>query len=291
MAKQTKRYSGNRTKNSQKNGRSCTKEQMTPHRKHEGPASYKDAVMQESTDFVYGRHAVREALLQPERVNKLFIQEALSGKEISPLIELAQEHRIQIQNVPKAKLQDLVGAVVHQGVVASIAAYQYATLDDVFAKASSQEEEPFILMLDGIEDPYNLGSILRTADATGVHGIIIPKRRSVSLTSTVAKASTGAIEHVPVVRVTNLTQTIEQLKERGVWVFGTDMEGTDYRHWNTKGALALVMGNEGKGVSRLVKDSVDEMLTIPMTGHVQSLNASVASALMMYEVYRGRHTL
>lgn len=287
MAKQTKKDSGNRTKHS----RSYTKKQTAPRSNREGTFNHKVATIQESTDFVYGRHAVREALLQPERVNKLFIQEALSGKEITPLIELAQEHRIHIQNVPKAKLQDLVGDVVHQGVVASIAAYQYATLDDVFAKAAAQEEEPFILILDGIEDPYNLGSILRTADATGVHGIIIPKRRSVALTSTVAKASTGAIEHVPVVRVTNLTQTIEQLKERGVWVFGTDMKGTDYRRWNTAGALALVMGNEGKGVSRLVKDSVDEMLTIPMTGHVQSLNASVASALMMYEVYRGRHGL
>ena len=120
-------------------------------------------------------------------------------------------------------------------------------------------------------------------------GLLFPKRRSVSLTSTVAKASTGAIEHVPVVRVTNLTQTIEQLKERGVWVFGTDMKGTDYRQWNTKGPIAIVMGNEGKGVSRIVKDAVDEMITIPMTGHVQSLNASVASALMMYEVFRSRH--
>lgn len=250
-----------------------------------------DGPFSQSTDFVYGRHAVKEALQQPERVNKLFIQEALSGKEITPLIELAQENHIQIQNVPKTKLQELVGAVVHQGVVASIAAYEYATIDDIFNRAASKDEEPFFLILDGIEDPYNLGSILRTADATGVHGIIIPKRRSVALTSTVAKASTGAIEHVPVVRVTNLTQTITQLKERGVWVFGTDMKGTDYRRWNTKGSLAVVMGNEGKGVSRLVKDSVDEMITIPMTGHVQSLNASVASALMMYEVYRGRHEL
>ena len=172
--------------------------------------------------------------------------------------------------------------------MASIAAYEYADLEDVFKKAEEKGEDLFIVILDGVEDPHNLGSILRTADATGVHGIIIPKRRSASLTATVAKASTGAIEHVPVVRVTNLTQTIEQLKAHGVWVFGTDMNGTDYRKWNTSGPLAIVMGNEGKGVSRIVKESVDEMVTIPMVGHVQSLNASVASALMMYEVFRNR---
>ena len=282
MARQEK--NSNRRKGSQSKG--FKKEDKAPRPKYTPESSLNE---QESTDFVYGRHAVREALQQPERVNKLWIQEALSGKEITPIIDLAKEYRIQIQNVPKAKLQDLVGEVVHQGVVASIAAYEYATLEDVFEKAQEKNEDPFILILDGIEDPYNLGSILRTADATGVHGIIIPKRRSVSLTSTVAKASTGAIEHVPVVRVTNLTQTIEQLKERGVWVFGTDMKGTDYRQWNTKGPIAIVMGNEGKGVSRIVKDAVDEMITIPMTGHVQSLNASVASALMMYEVFRSRH--
>lgn len=282
MARQEK--NSNRRKGSQSKG--FKKETKAPRPKYIPESSSNE---QESTDFVYGRHAVREALQQPERVNKLWVQEALSGKEITPIIDLAKKHRIQIQNVPKAKLQDLVGEVVHQGVVASIAAYEYATLEDVFEKAQEKNEDPFILILDGIEDPYNLGSILRTADATGVHGIIIPKRRSVSLTSTVAKASTGAIEHVPVVRVTNLTQTIEQLKERGVWVFGTDMKGTDYRQWNTKGPIAIVMGNEGKGVSRIVKDTVDEMITIPMTGHVQSLNASVASALMMYEVFRSRH--
>ena len=282
MARQEK--NSNRRKGSQPKG--FKKEAKAPRPKYTPESSSNE---QESTDFVYGRHAVREALQQPERVNKLWVQEALSGKEITPIIDLARENRIQIQNVPKAKLQDLVGEVVHQGVVASIAAYEYATLEDVFEKAQEKNEDPFILILDGIEDPYNLGSILRTADATGVHGIIIPKRRSVSLTSTVAKASTGAIEHVPVVRVTNLTQTIEQLKERGVWVFGTDMKGTDYRQWNTKGPIAIVMGNEGKGVSRIVKDAVDEMITIPMTGHVQSLNASVASALMMYEVFRSRH--
>ena len=244
--------------------------------------------VQEVVDFVFGRHAVVEALQTPDRVNRVFIQEGTSGRDAAKVIELAREKGIQVQTVPKTKIEDLVGNAVHQGLVASIAAYEYADLEDVFKKAEEKGEDPFIVILDGVEDPHNLGSILRTADATGVHGIIIPKRRSASLTATVAKASTGAIEHVPVVRVTNLTQTIEQLKARGVWVFGTDMNGTDYRKWNTRGPLAIVMGNEGKGVSRIVKESVDEMVTIPMVGHVQSLNASVASALMMYEVFRNR---
>ncbi len=243
---------------------------------------------QEVVDFVFGRHAVVEALQTPDRVNRVFIQEGTSGRDSAKVIELAREKGIQVQTVPKTKIEDLVGNAVHQGLVASIAAYEYADIEDVFKKAEEKGEDPFIVILDGVEDPHNLGSILRTADATGVHGIIIPKRRSASLTATVAKASTGAIEHVPVVRVTNLTQTIEQLKARGVWVFGTDMNGTDYRKWNTSGPLAIVMGNEGKGVSRIVKESVDEMVTIPMVGHVQSLNASVASALMMYEVFRNR---
>lgn len=248
----------------------------------------KRAEVQEVVDFVFGRHAVVEALQTPDRVNRVFIQEGTSGRDAAKVIELAREKGIQVQTVPKTKIEDLVGNAVHQGLVASIAAYEYADFEDIFKKAEEKGEDPFIVILDGVEDPHNLGSILRTADATGVHGIIIPKRRSASLTATVAKASTGAIEHVPVVRVTNLTQTIEQLKARGIWVFGTDMNGTDYRKWNTSGPLAIVMGNEGKGVSRIVKESVDEMVTIPMVGHVQSLNASVASALMMYEVFRNR---
>ena len=173
----------------------------------------------------------------------------------------------------------------------SIAAYAYATIDDLFAKAAEKDEAPFFLVLDSIEDPHNLGSILRTADAAGVHGIIIPKRRAVQLTSVVAKTSTGAIEHVPVARVTNLVQTVEQLKERGLWVFGTDMDGKDYRRWDAAGPTALIIGNEGKGISPLLKKTVDETLTIPMVGHVQSLNASVAASLLIYQAFNSRNPL
>lgn len=277
-------------KKKSRNGNGSDRQQSGRGEKRQRPARehVEHAEVQEVVDFVFGRHAVVEALKTPDRVNRVFIQEGTSGRDAAKVIELAREKGIQVQTVPKTKIEDLVGNVVHQGLVASIAAYEYADLEDVFKKAEEKGEDPFIVILDGVEDPHNLGSILRTADATGVHGIIIPKRRSASLTATVAKASTGAIEHVPVVRVTNLTQTIEQLKARGIWVFGTDMNGTDYRKWNTSGPLAIVMGNEGKGVSRIVKESVDEMVTIPMVGHVQSLNASVASALMMYEVFRNR---
>ncbi len=167
----------------------------------------------------------------------------------------------------------------------SVAAFTYATIDDLFARAEERQEAPFFLILDGIEDPHNLGSILRTADAAGVHGIIIPKRRAVQLTATVAKISTGAIEYVPVARVTNLVNTVNELKDRGVWIFGTDMQGVNYRDWNASGSVALIIGNEGKGMAPGLKKEVDQMLTIPMTGHVQSLNASVAASLLMYEAF------
>lgn len=244
---------------------------------------------QQSEDFVIGKHAVLETLKSERDINKLFLQEGIGGERIGEILELAKERHIQIQVVPKSKLDLLSDNGVHQGIMLATAAFQYATLDDLFDIAAEKGEDPFFLILDGIEDPHNLGSILRTADASGCHGIIIPKRRAVGLTGTVAKASTGAIEHVPVVRVTNLSRTIADLKERGVWVYATDMEGQTYQKWDTTLPLALIIGNEGKGVSRILKDSADGLLTIPMVGHVQSLNASVAAALMMYEVFRKRN--
>jgi len=165
-------------------------------------------------------------------------------------------------------------------------------VDDLFKAAASKKEDPFFLILDEIEDPHNLGSILRTADAAGVHGVIIPKRRAVGLTAAVAKASTGAIEHVPVARVTNLARTIEELKENGVWIVGTDAKGTqDYRQLDGKMPLAIVIGSEGKGISRLIREKCDFLVRLPMVGKVTSLNASVAASLLMYEVYRKRHPI
>lgn len=243
-------------------------------------------------DFIIGRHPAVAALKSEEQtINKVWLQDGAHSDAISEVLALAKERRLVVQNAPKSKLDELSDGQNHQGVVLSVAAFTYAELDDLFAKAAQKDEAPFFLILDSIEDPHNLGSIMRTADAAGVHGIIIPKRRAVQLTATVAKTSTGAIEHVPVVRVTNLVNTVKELKERGLWIFGTDMNGTDYRRWDAKGPVALIIGNEGRGVAPLLKQTVDEMLTIPMVGHVQSLNASVAASLLMYQGFSCRHQL
>ena len=242
-------------------------------------------------DIVFGRHPAVEVLKSKRDINKVFLQDGLSGGKMNEIHKLATKQKVQVSYVPKSKLDKLVDGKNHQGVVVTASPVEYATLDELYQVAEDKGEDPFFILLDGVEDPHNLGSILRTADATGVHGVIIPNRRAVGLTSTVSKASTGAIEHVPVARVTNMTQTINELKDRGFWIFGTDMDGTDYREWNVEGAIGLVIGSEGNGISHLVKENVDQMLTIPMVGHVQSLNASVASSVLMYEVYRKRHPL
>lgn len=238
-------------------------------------------------DFVFGRYACIEAM-KNNRGNKLFLQEDLSGPKIQELKELAAEMSVPISWAPKAKLDKLTDGAVHQGMVLGITPFEYLAVDELIAKAKSEKEEPFLLILDGLEDPHNFGSILRTADATGVDGVIIPKHRAVGITSIVTKTSTGAVEHIPVARATNLKQAVTTLKEQGFWVFGTDMEGTDYRQWNVSGSIALIIGNEGKGMSQVLKKEVDQMLSIPMTGHVQSLNAGVAGGLLMYEVFRKR---
>jgi len=242
-------------------------------------------------DLVFGRHPAIEVLESERDINKVFLQDGLTGNKMEKLYQLAKKHKVQVNLVPKAKLDQLTNNQNHQGVVVAASPVDYATIDDLFSAAEEKDEQPFFILLDGVEDPHNLGSIMRTADAVGAHGIIIPKRRAVGLTATVSKASTGAIEHVKVSRVTNLTKTIEMLKERGLWIFGTDMEGTDYRYWNVDSPIGLVIGSEGSGISRLVSESVDEMITIPMNGHVQSLNASVASSILMYEVFRKRNPL
>ena len=241
---------------------------------------------QRQEEFVMGRHPVKEALQSDREINKVFVQERISGRAIDDIVRLAQSKKLVVSFVPKSKLDKLVDYQNHQGVVLATSPVEYATIDDLFKVAEEKNERPFFVMLDEIEDPHNLGSIIRTADITGVHGVIIPERRSANISSTVSKASAGAVEHVKIARVTNLTQTIKELKERGLWIFGTDMNGTDYREWNTDSPICLVIGNEGKGMSRLVKENVDELITIPMKGNVGSLNASVAAGLLMFEVYR-----
>ncbi|MER1989686.1 MAG: 23S rRNA (guanosine(2251)-2'-O)-methyltransferase RlmB [Solibacillus isronensis] len=240
-----------------------------------------------SGEMIAGKNPVLEALRAGREINKLWIAEGVKKTGVQELMDLAKEQGVLVQFVPKQKVDKL--AENHQGIVASVAAYDYAELDDLFNAAKAKNEDPFFLILDELEDPHNLGSIMRTADAIGAHGIIIPKRRAVGLTAVVAKASTGAIEHVPVVRVTNLAQTVDELKDRGVWIAGTDAKGSaDYRKMDATLPLALIIGSEGKGMSRLLKDKCDFLYHLPMVGHVTSLNASVAAALLMYEVYRKR---
>ncbi|MFD1901289.1 23S rRNA (guanosine(2251)-2'-O)-methyltransferase RlmB [Enterococcus termitis] len=240
-------------------------------------------------NFVFGNHATVEAI-QQGRGNKLFLQEDSKGEKVEQLKILAKENAVPVKWVPKQKLDTMTDHGVHQGIVLAITAYEYLTLDELLLRTKEKTETPFFLILDSLEDPHNFGSILRTADATGVDGIIIPKHRAVGITPVVTKASTGAVEYIPVARVTNLSQSIAALKENNFWIFGTDMKGTDYRQWNTQGAIALIIGNE-VGMSQGLHKEVDELLTIPMTGHVQSLNAGVAAGLLMYEVYRGRNPL
>jgi len=239
-------------------------------------------------EIIFGKHAVMETLKKNKGINKLFYQKGLADSKISSIIELVKNHGGIFQEVPKSKLDELTQGANHQGLVLTVPPFDYQTIEDCLALAESKGQPPFLLILDGIEDPHNLGSILRTADAFGVHGIIIPKRRAVGLTGIVAKTSTGAIEHVPVVRVANIAQTIELLQNQGIWVFATDMAGEDVRQWNSQGPLAIVIGNEGQGVSPLVKQKADGIVTIPMVGHVQSLNASVAAGVLVYEVARHR---
>ena len=236
--------------------------------------------------MVYGVHAVTEAL-QANTGNKLYIQDDLRGKNVEKIKDLAAEKKVSISWTPKKTLSDMTNGAVHQGFVLRVSDFAYAELDTILAKAE-QEDNPLILILDGLNDPHNFGSILCTADATNVTGIIIPKHRAVGVTPVVAKTSTGAVEHVPIARVTNLSQTLDKLKEANFWIFGTDMNGTPSHKWNTAGKLALIIGNEGKGISANIKKQVDEMITIPMAGHVQSLNASVAAAILMYEVFRNK---
>ncbi|ARI75417.1 23S rRNA (guanosine(2251)-2'-O)-methyltransferase RlmB [Halobacillus mangrovi] len=242
-------------------------------------------------EWIIGKNPVQEALRSGRSINKVLVSDQLQHQASKKLEQLAKENGVIVQKVPKKKIDQLVEGN-HQGVAASVAAYEYSDLEDLFAKAEEKGEAPFFIICDEIEDPHNLGSILRTADASGAHGVIIPKRRSVALTGTVAKTSTGAIEYIPVARVTNLARTIEELKERFVWVVGTDAKGTeDYRQLDGTMPIALVIGSEGKGMSRLTKEKCDWTVSLPMAGKVTSLNASVAASLLMYEVYRKRHPI
>ena len=260
-------------------GRSEARQENRPDRRKEAAG---EAI---EDNFVFGYHAVAEALKEG-RGNKLFLSEEARGEKIDRLKEMAREQAVPVKWVPKQKLDTMSDQGVHQGMILAITPYQYLTLDELLVQT---KEQPLYLILDNLEDPHNFGSIMRTADASGVDGIIIPKHRAVGITPIVVKTSTGAVEHIPVARVTNLTQAVQQLKKAGFWIFGTDMSGSDYRTWNAQGAVGLIIGNEGRGMGEGLKKEVDQMLTIPMTGHVQSLNASVAAGLLMYQAFTSRN--
>ena len=239
-------------------------------------------------DLIIGRNAVREALKSGRPADALLIQRGERTGAILPLIAQCRERNIPVKEVDGKKLDFMCGHENHQGVVMVAAVHEYARVEDILARAREKGEPPFIVICDSLEDPHNLGAVIRSADAAGAHGVIIPERRSVSLSGIVGKTSAGALEYVPVARVPNLNTTIKELKKQGVWVYAADMDGEPYREADLRGAVAIVIGSEGFGVSRLVKENCDGVLRVPMHGAVNSLNASVAAALLLFETAHQR---
>ncbi len=245
-------------------------------------------VLETNENQLEGRNAILEALKSGRDIEKLFVLKGNVEGTIKRIIAQASQKGIVIQEVSRQKLDGLSQTKNHQGVIALASAHNYAEIEDILENAKQKGEDPFIILLDGITDPHNLGALIRSAECAGAHGVIIPKRRSVGLNATVGKTSAGAIEYMPVARVTNLVKTMEQLKKQGLWFACADMKGLDYFDTNLKGPLGIIIGSEGEGVSRLVKENCDFTVSIPMYGKIDSLNASVAGALFMYEVVRQR---
>lgn len=244
----------------------------------------------EYDDIVEGRNAVLELLDSDRDINKIFVQSGERHGSINKIIAIAKENKVVVTEVEKSKLDFMSKTKNHQGVIAVVPPFNYCEVEDILEYAKSKNEDVFILILDGIEDPHNLGSIIRTAETAGVHGIIIPKRRIVTVNSTVAKVSAGAVEHMKIARVNNITDTIRKLKENGLWIIGTDGSATTlYYNQDLKGDIAIVIGSEGFGMSRLVKENTDMLVKIPMKGKVTSLNASVSAGIVMYEAVKQRN--
>lgn len=241
-------------------------------------------------NIIEGRNAVMEAFRSGKTVDKLFVLDGCTDGPVRSIIREARKHDTLLQFVKKERLEQISQTGKHQGVIAYTAAYQYAEIEDMFALAAEKGEDPFLILLDEIEDPHNLGAIIRTANLAGAHGVIIPKRRAVGLTATVAKTSCGALNYTPVAKVTNLTKTIEELKKRGVWFVCADMGGEVMYDLNLTGPIGLVIGNEGSGVSKLVREHCDYIASIPMKEDIDSLNASVATGVLAYEIVRQRMT-
>lgn len=237
---------------------------------------------------IEGRNAVLEAFRSGKTIDKLYVLDGCQDGPVRTIIREAKKHDTILNFVKKERLDQLSEQKKHQGVIAIAAAYEYAEVDDILKKAEERGEAPFVFLLDGIEDPHNLGAIIRTANLAGAHGIIIPKHRAVGLTGTVARTSAGAINYTPVAKVTNLNTTMKELKEKGLWFVCADMGGTQMYQLDLKGPIGLVIGNEGEGVSKLVKENCDFVASIPMKGDIDSLNASVAAGVLAYEIVRQR---
>jgi 23S rRNA (guanosine2251-2'-O)-methyltransferase len=238
-------------------------------------------------DQIEGRNSVMELIESGRDINKIFVQAGERHGSINKIIAMAKERKILIAEVDKNKINQMAQTPNHQGIIAIVPPFDYCDVDDILFEANSRQEDPFVVILDRIEDPHNLGSIIRTAETAGVHGIIIPKRRAASVNSTVNKTSAGAVEHMKIARVNNLVETMNYLKEKGLWICGTDMDTkTYYYEQNFKGPLAIVIGSEGFGMSRLVKENCDFLVKIPMKGKITSLNASVSAGIVIYEAVK-----
>jgi len=238
-------------------------------------------------ECIAGRNAVAETLKSGRPCDALFVAQG-ETKGLGEIIALAKAQGLAVKDTKREKLAQLCGHAQHQGVVLTLAAQAYADVEDLFIRAAEKNEQPFFVVCDEIEDPHNLGAIIRTAEAAGAHGVIVPKRRSAPLGQVVARASAGAIAHLPVARVANISQMLQELKERGLWVYGADMQGECYTQAKLEGAIALVIGSEGRGLGRLVKERCDALLSLPMNGKIDSLNASVAAGILLYEIMRWR---
>ena len=244
--------------------------------------------MKDEELLIEGRNAVLEAFRSGKTIDRLYVQEGLQDGTIQSVLREAKKHDTIVNRVDKERLDHLTNTGKHQGVIAQAAAYDYAEVEDILENARKKGEAPFIILCDDIEDPHNLGAIIRTANLAGAHGVIIPKRRAVGLTGTVARTSAGALNYTPVAHVTNLGRTIDELKKEGMWFVCADMGGTTMYDLDLKGSIGLVIGNEGNGVSRLVKEKCDFIASIPMKGDIDSLNASVATGVLAYEIVRQR---
>ena len=242
-------------------------------------------------EIIIGRNSIKEALETDRIIDHILISKGEKQGSIKQIIYKCKERGIPIKEVSPAKLDSMAGGAVHQGIIAVTAVKEYSSVDDIFELAKERNEQPFIIIADGLNDPHNLGAVIRTAEASGAHGIIIPKRHSAGLSITVDKSSAGALSHMPVARVTNIAAEIDKLKERGLWIYGADMDGETWCKTDFSGSIGLVIGSEGEGIGPLIKKKCDIIVSLPMVGKIESLNVSVASGIIMYEILKQRQNL